>query len=342
MDATEGLFKHPFPDRIHLKKSPLNLYTMMLDSLGESQSCVPVGAMISERKTIDELDYFLKKWLRYFKFKPDEMVMDQEAASIHAFMRVFNDLSLEEYVQKGFRFLRNEGRFNFVLLRFDVNHFTHTLSKIKIANPGACSQLVSRSLTLMIAETDFDYVCTVVGNLLVILSSSHKNKYVENSESFLNAHIRGDPAVSEINFQVRMDEDWFQNVNDIVRPFLTEKSDRSINNPYFDVTLVEYLRKVCRKLLVWSAVLSNAKNSPKLYASSAGLENYHNIIKNTHLNGNKVTLDEGIDMLQIHTSDCVQKMRGMLLIVILSSDSYNISFRRHRFRSAHKFSSRFK
>lgn len=299
-DATEKMLNYPI-DRENTKTYPLNFYTILLEKMDQFEVCVPVGAIVSERKRAMDIQYFLSVWLDYMGVKPKEVVMDQEAASIVAFLRVFNNLNLDEYNTAAFDYLNDRCKFNFVLIRLDKNHIAHTFSKITLAQDNACHDLVRRSVLKLVEEHDFNYIMQVFGNLLVLLNSNRKSQAVIDAEIFLNRHVRKsleapveDYPISSFDFGVQISNLWFDSVEKNASQSYNQSLDISMDNPYFDVKIASYLESISKKVLLWTAVLPFKKKSKKISGSSAAIESYHNQLKNRVLLGKVVDLDVGI------------------------------------------------
>lgn len=313
-DATENVVDYPIIYK-NLKTHPLNVYTLILEKMGLMEICLPVGAVISERKRAFDISSFLYEWLEFFQYLPQEVVMDQEAASIVAFMRVFNKMDVKEYVRQAFAFLRGDtDRFKLVLIRLDKNHIVHTFSKIKINTEGSCSQLVSRSICRLVEETNFRHVCDVIGNLLILLSGEHRSEQVIGAENFLNKHIRMEVGprfeaypVSGIDFDVGFTENWFNEIYTTAGSLANGDYDVSINNPYLNGRLVQYLHRICEKILLWTAVLPAKRKSCKLSGTSAAIESYHGHLKSRLLLKETVSLDTGIEILEKFVKSSVEK-----------------------------------
>ncbi len=325
-DATEKVFNHPF-DYNHLKTYAINLYTILLDKMEVFKTCPPVGAFISERKRAMDIQHFLYDWYEYMGVKPQEVVMDQEAASLLAFLRVFNNIDLNSYIKEAFGYLSGLNSFKHVIIRLDKNHIAHTFSKIQLVNPNACSELIRRSILLLVEETDLNYIFAVFGNMCILLSNTHKNERVEKAEKFLNQHIRKENGInpsSVMHFNILADENWFGALMKIVQMYSDEEASGtstslniSIYNPYHDEKILKYITSISKKLLLWTAVIPHQKNSKKISGSSAAIESYHKHLKTDILLKQQVNLDKGITVYQGLCIDSINNRRDGNVFTIL-------------------------
>jgi hypothetical protein len=131
------------------------------------------------------------------------------------------------------------------------------------------------------------------------------------SERFLSSFIRGLPCDSPIDFsEIEVAENWYKSIESTVQKFQTDQYEVSINNPYFDVRLLKYIKKICSKVLLWSSLLARKNNSANLEASSAGLESYHNHIKTRMLQRKTADLDVAINILNNYNRDIILQREG--------------------------------
>jgi hypothetical protein len=131
---------------------------------------------------------------------------------------------------------------------------------------------------------------------------SHKTELVSEAERYLSLHIQGVDAESPIDFtKTGKDENWFVTIEQLVEQRHCDQYEVSINNPYYDLRLFKYIKKCCKKVLLWCNALAAKMGSTNLEATSAGLESYHQHLKNRLLLGATVDLDVAIGKIEEHS-----------------------------------------
>lgn len=265
---------------------------------------VPVGQFLSANQHCVLLNYFLETWKNKFE-TPKETVVDDSAALLKSCVMSFSSIyTVQEYLKKCYKILNGErDELPLSYIRLDISHFVKNLHRLKIFKSvdSRVKQLYLCCIGIIIKCESFDDVKSLVRHMLILANYPHEG-CLENGELLPTSESRTKVnrliRTHDLDFilettndssDLELDFDECDSVTSWIDEIISEvgvvgntldlDKSNSAENMYYLPKFTEDLRKLCARLLLWSAVMTKHFGSDNVLASSSNVESNFNRIK---------------------------------------------------------------
>ncbi len=269
----------------------------------------PVSHMLSSTHTTNAISHWLCGWIGSgIRQKPKVIVTDLSLALMHAVTRSFTQYTnLWAYIRTCSCLLLNHDiqQFKDIFLptsciRNDYNHIMHNFSKwnaIKTASKNA-KQFYMRSLALIVTTPSYESVKKLIEYFFLAVICRENGYYCVAAKEELKRRIAGqteldtcenidwepipeeDGAEDEDKEETTMEQEIQELYNKAVTAAQSIRNRSDEDNAFYAPSIAHELRKLCKLLPTWSAIMVPVFQYGEVIESTAPSEGCFNEVKN--------------------------------------------------------------
>lgn len=282
------------------------LYLIMLKN--ENNTSKPIAQCLSADQHARKIRYFLERFADEFGI-PNEVTIDDSAALINSVILAFTScVSTQDYVATCHKIINGDLSITLeCYIRLDVNHFVKNVKKAKVFTKMLDRQkMFYQSLIGVMIQCDsFAQMTEIVKKILLVVSIPYESENFPTYESLRSLkklikthdmasfveqidHIKGNDKLEDSEllneFSGCEHIEWFTQIEKEVEKMYENMPNQSSSdireNYYYCPDFVPHLKKLCRRIALWSPIMNKYFNSSKITSSSSDVESQNHIIKN--------------------------------------------------------------
>lgn len=249
---------------------------------------------------------------------PHEVTTDDSAALIKAAVLTFTDCkTTNEYIQRCERILNGFPDQLSCYIRLDVAHFIKNVTQNAVFKKMVPAQKMFYQcmIGVMIQCDSFEKMKEIIEDILFVATmrfeSADFTKIILKCQQLIRTHDFSSAINSIESSDVQNKIDDIEDVSDNVSEWFTqievevqEKQHQAEgttsnvrDNLYFSKKFVAYFKELCKRIPLWTAVMTDYFHSETKIASSSDVESENNILK--HIIFKNVKLPVGLDTFLI-------------------------------------------